>query len=312
MVEPLVGKMMRIFVSYASDDIGNLLEVLGKYTNNDSLEFDYLDHHWYYFFWKLIVKRKMDKCDYVLFLESPRSKTSKNVLWELNLAREKGKIIFKYTLSKDDAKMEDTTILIGDVNHIPKQIEASEDQRIKGVLFHGQKPIFLNNSEKAIFYQQYKMMVDSSEALVKRRQIMNSYYLTMEAAILAFIGTVIKNLEIAQTGEVISFWGLFSYERQNFLAGLPIALACIMGMGIAWSWKRLIDSYGQLNTGKFAIINQMEEYLPASIFKAEWKVLGEGNDKKRYSAFTKIVKYVPSFWMVVYFFVVVLVVRGVC
>jgi hypothetical protein len=62
---------------------------------------------------------------------------------------------------------------------------------------------------------------------------------------------------------------------------------------MSYAWFRTIQSYRQLNTGKFEVIHLLEEHLSAALFKAEWYALGEGKDKKRYRPFTKIEASAP-------------------
>ena len=56
----------------------------------------------------------------------------------------------------------------------------------------------------------------------------------------------------------------------------------IAGAALCWAWRSLIISFGQLNTGKFRIINEMEQSLAASIFAAEWEALERGKNPKVY------------------------------
>ena len=66
------------------------------------------------------------------------------------------------------------------------------------------------------------------------------------------------------------------------------------------SWRRLVRSYAQLNTGKFFVIDRIENCLPAALFRAEWKALGEGRDKQKYRSFTKTEATVPIVFVALY------------
>ena len=55
----------------------------------------------------------------------------------------------------------------------------------------------------------------------------------------------------------------------------------------------MILSFGQLNHGKFEIIQALERKLPARIFTAEWVVLGEGKDPSKYKPFTQTEQRIP-------------------
>lgn len=64
----------------------------------------------------------------------------------------------------------------------------------------------------------------------------------------------------------------------------------------------LLVSFGQLNTGKFAVINELEKYLAAAVYSAEWVALGEGKDPRKYRSFTKREVWVPRVFVTAYLF----------
>jgi hypothetical protein len=53
-------------------------------------------------------------------------------------------------------------------------------------------------------------------------------------------------------------------------------------------------SFGQLNRGKFQVINTLERYLKTAIYAAEWEALGRGEDPKVYRSFTSREIWVPN------------------
>ncbi|WP_443059750.1 RipA family octameric membrane protein [Streptomyces sp. NBC_00498] len=77
-------------------------------------------------------------------------------------------------------------------------------------------------------------------------------------------------------------------------------LICLTGLILAFAWKSLIVSFGQLNTGKFAVINRLERYLPASIFYAEWEALERGQNPKVYRSTTSREIWTPYLLAVLY------------
>lgn len=125
------------------------------------------------------------------------------------------------------------------------------------------------------FFELYKMMVQSSEALVTRRQGVNTFFLTINGALLTAIGLILRG-----GGSV----------RLQASAIMVLAMA---GFFMCLAWRSLLISFGQLNTGKFVIINRMERELAASIYEGEWKALGEGNDPEVYRSFTEREVTVP-------------------
>jgi hypothetical protein len=122
----------------------------------------------------------------------------------------------------------------------------------------------------------YKIMVQSSEGLVGRRQGVNTFFLTMNGALLTAAGLIVQN------------------SGGNKLGGLGVAVLAVAGAILCGAWHSLISSFGQLNRGKFQVINYIERYLNASIYAAEWEALGRGEDPKIYRSFTSREIWVPD------------------
>jgi hypothetical protein len=121
----------------------------------------------------------------------------------------------------------------------------------------------------------YKMMVASSEALVNRRQAVNTFFLTINGALLTAYGLVAQNIG--------------TYR----VSGAALIVIAFAGLVLCSAWRSLIISFGQLNRGKFKVINTVEKLLPVSIYAAEWEALGRGEDAKVYRSFTSREIYVP-------------------
>lgn len=128
---------------------------------------------------------------------------------------------------------------------------------------------------RAEFFDLYKLMVQSSEALVARRQGVNTFFLTVNGALLTAIGLFLKG------------------GGSTRVQAAGILVLAIAGFFMCLAWRSLLLSFGQLNTGKFVIINRMEEELAASVYDAEWKALAEGADPEVYRSFTEREVTVP-------------------
>jgi len=120
------------------------------------------------------------------------------------------------------------------------------------------------------------MMVQSSEELVRRRQSVNTFFLTMNGALLTAVGLIIQSSE----GHKVAGWG--------------IAVLAVAGVVLCIAWRSLITSFGQLNAGKFKVINTIERYLRAAIYEAEWEALERGENPKVYRSFTSREIWVPN------------------
>jgi hypothetical protein len=97
------------------------------------------------------------------------------------------------------------------------------------------------------------------------------------------------------------------------LGAIGVAVLTVAGVLLCGAWRSLIVSFGQLNTGKFKVINEMEKELPAAIYAAEWEALGRGKDPKIYRSFTSREIWVPTALLILHaaaFLVATLVATG--
>ena len=133
-----------------------------------------------------------------------------------------------------------------------------------------------DSTDSAQAFDLYKIMVQSSEGLVGRRQGVNTFFLTMNGALLTGTGIVIQN------------------SGANTVGALGIAVLSVAGVILCAAWRSLIVSFGQLNRGKFQVINAIERHLKAAIYAAEWEALGRGEDPKIYRSFTSREIWVPN------------------
>lgn len=137
-------------------------------------------------------------------------------------------------------------------------------------------------SEREFVFELYKLMVASSEALVGRRQAVNTFFLTANGAILTAVGFFVGK-----------------GSRTEWMA-LAIAVLAVTGGVLCFAWQSLLRSFGQLNTGKFAVINRLEREFPVAIYAAEWTALGEGVNPRVYRSFTSREIWVPRALFCVY------------
>lgn len=139
-----------------------------------------------------------------------------------------------------------------------------------------------DNAEAQQALDLYKIMVESSEGLVSRRQGVNTFFLTMNGALLTASGIIIQSAD------------------GDRLGALGVAVLAVAGAILCLAWRSLITSFGQLNRGKFQVINTIERYLKAAIYAAEWEALGRGEDPKVYRSFTSREIWVPNALLVLY------------
>jgi hypothetical protein len=137
------------------------------------------------------------------------------------------------------------------------------------------------NDYKEHLFEQYKLYVESIEKTSDRRQHANSYFITINTALISLIG--------------LSFQ-IKVFENLSFVKSI-LALVGIIVCIVFWY---LIRSYKQLNTGKFDVVHKIEEHLPLALYKYEWEVLGKGEDNKKYYPFSHIELIIPWVFGIIY------------
>lgn len=142
--------------------------------------------------------------------------------------------------------------------------------------------------------EQYKLYVEMADKVSERRQAANTFFLTINTALVAMLGIVWPRAE----GLMGSAW---------------YAIVGIAGLILCYSWYRLLKSYRDLNSGKFRVVHAIEKHLPIRPYDAEWTSLGRGEDPKLYLPFTHIETKVPWIFFSIYVgLIVIAFVSRVC
>ena len=152
------------------------------------------------------------------------------------------------------------------------ETEAQKLDAIDAELFANSEP---KESEADALLTQYRMFVDTSEALVSRRQAVNTFFLSVNSIILTVVGLLLRD-------------GMSGDLESGALVGLGLG-----GVTLCFVWRRLITSFRQLSKGKFDVIHALERRLPSRVFTAEWAALGYGEDPSKYMPFTRTEAYTP-------------------
>ena len=147
------------------------------------------------------------------------------------------------------------------------------------LLNHKENPII----DKSDALELFKIYHDSIEKVAEKRQKANSFFMTLNTGIIAIIGF------------------LFQKDTASDLKLLYLFLPFV-GIISGIYWYQLVVSYRQLNKGKFAVLNIIEEYLTLAPYKAEWFELGEGKDKKKYKPLTHTEQRIPIVFIIMYLF----------
>lgn len=143
-----------------------------------------------------------------------------------------------------------------------------------------QRPLTeLSADEKKTVLEIYKMLIDMADKVSQRRQNANNFYLSVNTALTgasAYLATTAPNSPI------------------------NVFILSIAGFLVALLWKRNIDSYKDLNSGKFQVIDEIEKALPIAAFTAEWQFLERGRNRRLYRPFHTVEILVPFIFAAVH------------
>lgn len=132
--------------------------------------------------------------------------------------------------------------------------------------------------DKTILFEQYRIICESADHITEKRQNMNNFYLTINSFILTVAGY---------------------FSTNNFHNLIPFFASGIGGI-ICVIWSTNIDSFKKLNSAKFKVIHELENHLPAQIFKKEEEYL------YKYHKLTSIEKKIPYVFLIFYIILLVM------
>ena len=241
------------------------------------------------FFWKIEALKLIKMSQMVLFLVGDTSHESLNITWELKMAKKYNKYIMFYKLNasyKLNDILYDKDPFSGKKSLIASEAKAITDITKKISSYeHGEYNIFngeIENLSKDELLEQYKIFLQTSETLVERRQNVNSFYISVNAAVIA-VFSVVSSL----------------VNDLPSLASIAALMFVIVGI-LDISWLKILESYGILNSSKMKVISIIEKQLPASLYDSEWTIMSDKLNSKKYISFTDSEKRVPKLFIMFY------------
>lgn len=158
------------------------------------------------------------------------------------------------------------------------------------------KPLLLRASEDGYgdlyrqhLFDQYRLVVEMADRLSARRMQANTFFLAVNTGLLTVLANLVKD---------------------GIISGIAGALPLIAVLVLCYGWWRIVGSYRQLSSGKHAVILEIETLLPAAPYAAEWAVLGEGRDPRRYLPLTRVETWVPRLFALLYLLLLLAVLLG--
>jgi hypothetical protein len=131
--------------------------------------------------------------------------------------------------------------------------------------------------------EQYKLYVEMMDRVTARRGQTNTFYISLLSGLLALLSLLVDKRLVLGYQFVV------------------LLVTAILGLALCYVWYANINSYKELNSLKFKVINEIEPYLPFPCYLREWEILKEDNKSQRYRRLTKVEKYVPFILAVPYF-----------
>jgi len=287
---------MNVYVIYKFDDEKEVLPQLER------IRSEVPDISFFYFergkqrLWRNKAKKKIKDCDMVVFFDNRddyKGTNISNIKWELSIAAKykKRTVIFKKNLEKyaaelydtdySDKKIDENKYKAHDVNEAPAFFKAQAGWNVSENILNAKnnQPTPTGEAsfgEKQLLLEQYKIMIDTSEKLMERRQSMVSLYITICTALIAFIGAS------------FAFGNLLITAVITLLTGVITIILC-------YNWRSSLAAYELNNEGKFEVINQIEKHLPADMFECEYRY----NKMKGIRSYSAREKVLPLIFMFV-------------
>lgn len=229
-------------------------------------------------FWHRQAKRLMRQADVVVYFVG--AEITKNIEWELQTAKSLRKPVYIYDLrgtQKFPEFMTETDAYgVSKLRYDPISLEEMERLKSTGQPSVAQTLCNGGECDKEILLEQYKMMIDTTESAIERRQKVSTTYITICSIFMPIISAM-----------------LAGNNKWLILSSIAVSLISIV---LCVSWIRTIQSYGTSNSAKFEVIENIEKMLPLSLFKAEWYVRSCRN--KKVTSFTDREKTIPRIFIV--------------
>ena len=209
--------------------------------------------------WKQKAKKAISSSEAIIIYDTVKCNESSNAKWEIALARNENKKIIE-------------------INDYSNDFERVKQELISQYNFKEEFESCFKDNSNSLDY--YKLMLDSSEKLIQRRQITNTFFITIIGVLMSIAGFLFQTQAI-ENNTVFILYGFAA-----------------IGLLLCKSWHNLIDNYGKLNKAKFDVILRLEKQLGTMIYSAEWIALGKGLRPKKYKSFTSTEKHVPTYFSV--------------
>lgn len=254
--------------------------------SSDGTKYDLTDDTW-----KEKAKEKINTADLVaVFMYADElNSNNENIYFEYSYAKSIGKKVIP--IKKDTKQLSQDVInkffkeeAYGKVDD--KRETFSENMITNKAKFAVKDSLLINdssdleNKNKELYYnllmEQYKIMIDSSESLIDRRQSMSNLYTGICTTLVTLLGSsfALNN----KYGTSITF----------ILVGIVVAM-------LSLTWISQLKTYNKTNYGKYEVINAIEAKLPADMFNNEYMF----NKSKKIKSYSERESLLPKMFIVI-------------
>ena len=231
--------------------------------------------------WQVVATSILQSCDAVVCLVGKDTYASEAIAWEIREAHRLNKPLVIVRMSP-----EHTIPPVCDELHMPA-IDWNSTI-LAGLIAELllERALFVRDISKStpaelnMIWNQYGLMVRSWEALIQRRQHVNTLYISAVAALLAVTGVTLSSI-----------------DKTGLLNAMVLILVLgFIGIGLSFNWRRTLISYGTLSRAKSKVVSALEKHLPAQLFDAEWKIL----EATKYRSTTDTDKQTALFYILLF------------
>ena len=303
--------LVKYFVIHSGRDFERVKILITKWSEiNDNIQFVVLEGNQQN--WEGDATARIRECAKVLYIVGEKSADSPYIQIELDIANRENKDIYVYRLD-NSYRINDCLIKVNSVKNADHGVFEGEiiigksrerihilgeddlcsrlnadcreiEMILKGSDFHNKETLMT----------QYQMFVQTSEELVRRKQSVNTFYVTLNSLMLSAIISI-----ICAAGDILQV------IDNNMIIYVISAFLSVIGIVICWSWITLLISYSDLNASKMAIISCIEERLALKLYDTEWALLTRRIGKRKYQSFTVKELSVAKIFLSLYFLMIV-------
>ena len=257
--------------------------------------------------WHEEFKRTLKETHLVLFLQGEHSAESKNIQWEIELALEAKKAVVVCQINDISIPLPDwlqekdaftgktvskaEVCSLADVKERIMRYDRKEYDIFSKAYQSRLSQAAETDTDKERLFEQYKLYQATSEAVVERRQTVSNLYIIINGAFLTVIGTV------------------FAAEKDSLDILMKLLVSWIMSVGgiiLNYAWQQIIKSYGLLNQHKIQALYLIEEHLPLRLYAAEWEIMDDKMNPKKYKSFTSTEILTPILFLWLYVLIILM------